>query len=132
MNLLLDTHIWLWMHLEPEKLVPNVRAALKDLQHQLWLSPVSVWELSLLVEKGFMTLSESVNSWVSNSQKQAGLREASFTISVAERLDATRHMHRDPADRLLVATAIAYGLTLVTGDRRLCQPIQGLNVLKNQ
>jgi PIN domain nuclease of toxin-antitoxin system len=53
-------------------------------------------------------------------------------MSVAALLEATREMHRDPADRLLVATAMAYSLTLVTADRLLCEPIQGLNVLKNR
>jgi PIN domain nuclease of toxin-antitoxin system len=132
MNLLLDTHIWLWMHLAPENLVPRVHRALTDLKHQLWLSPVSVWELSILVEKGHMSFSQGANAWVEKSLKESGLREASFTMSVAALLEATREMHRDPADRLLVATAMAYSLTLVTADRVLCEPIQGLNVLKNR
>jgi len=55
-NFLLDTHIWLWMHLAPENLTSNVLGVLKDLKHQLWLSPISVWELSLLVEKRYINL----------------------------------------------------------------------------
>ena len=120
------------MHLEPENLVPDVHRTLKDLAHQLWLSPVSVWELSLLVEKGYVSLSQDMSAWVERSVKESGLREASFTLSVAARLQDTREMHRDLADRLLVATAMAYDLTLVTADHKLSQPIQGLNVLKNR
>lgn len=132
MNFLLDTHIWLWMHLAPEKLTPNVLAILKDLNNQLWLSPISVWELSVLVDKRHIALAQSVNLWVSISIKTSDLHEAPFTISVAERLEQTLQMHRDPADRLLVATALAYDLTLITADHQLCQPIQGLNVLNSR
>src|ERR1700722_4577791 len=119
MNFLLDTHIWLWMLLEPENLSSNVHGTLKDWKNRLFLSPISVWELSLLVEKGYMTLSEGINAWVTKSQKELDLREAPFTIEVAARLQETYSMHRDPADRLLVATAKAYDLTLVTADRKL-------------
>jgi PIN domain nuclease of toxin-antitoxin system len=131
-NFLLDTHIWLWMLLEPENLNSNVHSSLKDWKNRLFLSPVSVWELSLLVEKGYMTFSEGINAWVTKSQKELDLREAPFTIEVAARLRETHSMHRDPADRLLVATARAYDLTLVTADRKLHAPIQGLDVLENR
>lgn len=131
-NLLLDTHIWLWTHLEPENLSSDVHVALKDRRNQLWLSPISVWELSLLVEKGRISFSDGLSAWVAKSQKELDLREASFTMVVAAKLQDTRLKHRDPADRLLVATAKAYDLTLVTSDGELCKPIPGLNVLENR
>jgi PIN domain nuclease of toxin-antitoxin system len=51
-NLLLDTHIWLWSLLSPERLTPTVRAALTSGDRRLWLSPRSVWEACLLIERG--------------------------------------------------------------------------------
>ena len=52
MKLLLDTHIWLWALLEPELLAAPVRAALQAPENELWLSPVSVWEATMLAERG--------------------------------------------------------------------------------
>ena len=52
MKLLLDTHIWLWTLLEPERLPPELADHLRDAGHELWLSPISVWEAILLAEKG--------------------------------------------------------------------------------
>jgi PIN domain nuclease of toxin-antitoxin system len=51
MKLLLDTHIWLWSILEPGRLKPRLAGALDNPENEKWLSPISVWELSILVEK---------------------------------------------------------------------------------
>jgi PIN domain nuclease of toxin-antitoxin system len=131
-NFLLDTHIWLWMLLEPENLSSNVHSTLKDWKNRLYLSPISVWELSTLVEKGYVTFSEDVNAWVTKSLKELDLQEAPLTTAVTALLQETHSMHRDPADRLLVATARAYGFTLVTADGKLRAPIPGLTVLENR
>ncbi|MBV9888256.1 MAG: type II toxin-antitoxin system VapC family toxin [Acidobacteria bacterium] len=132
MNLLLDTQIWLRMHREPWKLSSAVTQAVTEPRNELWLSPVSVWELILLVEGRRITLAEPVDAFVSKSRKELSLREAAFTWSVADELRYTILSHRDPADRFLVATAKFYDLTLVTSDRRLLEPLQGLKVMANE
>jgi PIN domain nuclease of toxin-antitoxin system len=132
MNLLLDTHVWLFMHREPSKLSSEVTRAVTDPQNELWLSPVSVWELILLVEGRRVVLTESLDRFVSKSQKELSLREAAFTWGVAEELRYTILNHRDPADRFIVATAKFYDLTLVTSDRRLIEPLPGLKVMANE
>ena len=116
MNLLLDTHIWLWSLREPQLLGKRVHRELSDPANQLWLSPISLWEALALHRKGRITLHTSVGAWVSGAT--ANLREAPLTheiVLVAESL----HLHSDPADRFLVATAKVFGLTLVTADQRL-------------
>jgi PIN domain nuclease of toxin-antitoxin system len=52
MKLLLDTHIWLWSVLEPERLSRRVSKEIQDMSNELWLSPISVWELIVLWQKG--------------------------------------------------------------------------------
>ena len=52
MKLLLDTHIWVWSLSEPSRLSPGVTRALDSKSSELWLSPISLWELGILVEKG--------------------------------------------------------------------------------
>jgi PIN domain nuclease of toxin-antitoxin system len=131
MKLLLDTHIWLWIHRDPWKLTSEVNQSIADPENDLWLSPVSVWELVVLLEKKRVTLAEEMNVWVEKSKKELSLQEAPFSWAVADELRYTILEHRDPADRLLVATAKACELTLVTSDERLLR-VPGLRVLANR
>jgi PIN domain nuclease of toxin-antitoxin system len=119
MNLLLDTHVWLWSLLAPENLVPRVVAALENPANEIWLSPISTWELMALSAKGRISLNEPVDSWVTKAFAAAPLKEASLTHAVALETRAIKLPHRDPADYFIVATARVYGLTLVTADRQL-------------
>jgi PIN domain nuclease of toxin-antitoxin system len=131
MNLLLDTHIWLWNHLEPWRVASDVNQALADPGNELWLSPVSIWELAVLREKRRVLLDEEMNRWVEKSKRELSLREAPFSWEVANEIPFTQLVHRDPADRFLVATAKAYQLTLVTADERLLR-VPALSVLPNR
>jgi len=131
MKLLLDTHIWLWSQLEPWKLTSEVNQALSEARNELWLSPVSIWELLMLVEKKRIALAVEMNQWVKRARKELWLREAPLTWEVAEELRFTLLGHRDPADRFLVATAKVQQLTLVTADERLMQ-VPGISVLPNR
>ena len=119
MKLLLDTHIWLWSLLEPRHLTDPVTAALGDAANELWLSPISTWELLVLTEKGRVVLDMEATAWVRRVFREVRFREAPLTHEVALRSLAMDLPHRDPADRFLGATASVYGLTLVTADGRL-------------
>jgi PIN domain nuclease of toxin-antitoxin system len=131
MKLLLDTHIWIWNHLEPWKITSEVTKELGDPRNELWLSPVSIWELVLLVEKKRIELHHDMGEWVQQSARELDLQEAPFTSAVAHELRFTLLGHRDSGDRFLVATARVYDLTLVTADQRL-QQIPGLQHLANR
>jgi PIN domain nuclease of toxin-antitoxin system len=131
MNLLLDTHIWIWNDLEPWKITSEVNRELASPDNQLWLSPVSVWETIVLLEKRRISLKQDFGLWVDESVKALQLQEATLTWEVAHELRFTLLPHRDPADRFLVATAKVYDLTLVTADERLLNA-PGLKVLPNR
>ena len=131
MNLLLDTHIWVWNHLEPWKISSEVNRMLAASENELWLSPVSVWELIVLLEKKRLELDRDLHEWVERSKRELMLREAPLSWEVADELRFTILKQRDPADRFLVATAKVYDLTLVTADEHLVN-VPGLNVLQNR
>ena len=119
LRLLLDTHIWLWGLLEPQRLRPPVSAALDDPKNELWLSPVAVWETLLLAERGRLELDAPPADWVERQLSRVPFRDAPLTREVAvvsRSLDLT---HQDPADRFIAATAVVYDLVLVTADDRL-------------
>ena len=119
MKLLLDTHVWLWSHAAPERLSKRTRARLSAAAADLWLSPVSIWELFLLCERGRVRLSPSPRSWIDQALAKAPLRDARLTWAVALLSRSIELEHQDPADRFLAATAAVLDLTLVTADESL-------------
>lgn len=119
MKLLLDTHIWLWYVLGDEQLSPNLRSLMEQLNTELWLSPISVWETLLLAEKGRIIFNTKPETWVMKYLRQLKLKEAKLTYEIAILSRKLQFNHQDPADRFLVATAVASNLTLATADRRL-------------
>ena len=121
MNLLLDTHIWLWSHLSPERLSKRVTRALEDSANQLWLSPVSLWEVIMLAARGKIELQPDPPGWIRQALATAPTHEAPLSHDIALVTNDTGLRHRDPADRMLVATALVLDLTLVTGDQRIAK-----------
>jgi PIN domain nuclease of toxin-antitoxin system len=116
LNLLLDTHIWIWSKLEPKRLGRRVTAELSNPNNELWLSPVSVWEALVLMQKRRI-LVDNPFAWVRRAVEL--LREAPITHEIVSTGLALPLPHSDPSDRFLAATAKVLDLTLVTADRRL-------------
>jgi PIN domain nuclease of toxin-antitoxin system len=106
-KLLLDTHIWLWSHVEPERLTKRVMTVLADAGTELWLSPISVWEFLLLAEHGRVGVrpGSAPVDWVEAARARAPMHDAPLTREVAVRSRTVRLEHEDPADRFLAATA---------------------------
>ena len=124
MKLLLDTHIWLWSALDQAHLSRRVTAALENPSNELWLSPISLWEVLTLCQKNRLTLHPNPQTWIANALDAVPLREAPITYQVAQETARVQLPHRDPADRFLVATARVFGLTLVTADAQLLKARQ--------
>jgi len=116
LNLLLDTHIWVWSKLDPNRLGKRVSKELSTVSNDLWLSPVSVWEALTLMQKGRVRV-ESPFTWVERAAEQ--MREAPLTHEIVRLGLAMALPHADPADRFLAATAKVLKLTLVTADQKL-------------
>ena len=116
MNLLLDTHIWLWSKLEPKRLSPRAAAEFSNSENELWLSPVSIWEALTLMQKGRIRV-EDPFEWVERAVEQ--MREAPLTHEIVRVGLAMPLTHADPADRFLAATAKVLKLTLITADQKL-------------
>ncbi len=118
-KLLLDTHIWLWSTLEPQRLTRRVDKALADSANELWLSRISVGELIVLHRKGCLELPQDVRAWVAKTMEDLQLIEAPLTVEVALAASSINLSHGDPADHFLAATAKVFELTLVTADAHL-------------
>jgi PIN domain nuclease of toxin-antitoxin system len=121
LKLLLDTHIWVWSLQDPDLLATKVVQALTDAGNELWLSPISVWELLLLAERKRVEIKAPLTAeqWVDEALARVPLHDAPLNRQVATMSREIALHHEDPADRFIAATAAIYDLTLVTADERL-------------
>lgn len=120
MKYLLDTHIWLWMDELPEKLGKACRGVLEEPGHEVMVSSVSTLEIGQLMTVGRVTVRGMLDAWVRRSLAELKLESLDVTHDIAALAYALPgEFHKDPADRILVATAIRHGLTLVTADERI-------------
>jgi PIN domain nuclease of toxin-antitoxin system len=121
-DLLLDTHIALWLDSGDDRLDTSRRTVEAAWQGggRLFLSAVSVWEIAVLVDKGFVELDLPVAAWADRFVGRPGVEALSLDHKAAAlAYNLGDFDHRDPADRLLIATAIGCGCALVTHDDRI-------------
>lgn len=116
--------------MQPHKLSSEVHKIAGDPEATRYLSPISLWELGTLVDKKKFYLKEDYAIWVERSIRDLKLSEAPLNWKVAHEMRYILPNHKDPADRFLAATAIAYDLIFVTGDEVL-REVPGLKVLAN-
>ena len=128
MSLLLDTHIWLWSLLEPDRLSTTVRRTLTARGTALRLASISLWETLLLAERGRLILEPDGPRWLRKAMSESPVSEIPLTMDVVLVSASINLPQRDPADRLIAATAKAFDLTLVTADQRLVE-CRDINVL---
>jgi len=120
MKFLLDTHILLWSLSDSQKLPLKIKEALEDKSNDLWLSPITIWEILLLNEKGRIQIARgNPVKWIKNLLKTLPFKEAPLNHEVAIKSRQIDLPHQDPADRFLVATALIYNLTLLTVDEKI-------------
>ncbi|MFH2009688.1 MAG: type II toxin-antitoxin system VapC family toxin [bacterium] len=118
-GILLDTHIWFWFLTGSARLPRGIMKAIDEAAETSWLSPISIWELGMLVEKGRVSVQGAYRDWALRALQLMPLREAPLNRDVAMLSLELDLPHKDPADRFLAATALVYDLTLATVDERL-------------
>jgi PIN domain nuclease of toxin-antitoxin system len=123
-GLLLDTHAWIWLMADSGQIAPATKQVviLAQKERVLFASVISVWEAANLEAKGRVQLGAGVHAWLEQSFADDGIQLLPLSPEIA--VESTRlpgNLHRDPADRILAATARIEGLTLLTQDARLLE-----------
>ena len=114
--ILLDTHIWVrWLEPDTDPL-PAAISGLIDNSDQVAVSAVSCWEVSYLVKRNRLMLPLPMDEWLQAALDESGVTSVSLTATMATRAAALADIHRDPADRFIIATAIETGATLLSLD----------------
>jgi PIN domain nuclease of toxin-antitoxin system len=122
--IVLDTHAWVWWVSNPEILSDAARQVIDDAvrRNGLYISTISAWEVAMLVEKGRLALALDVRDWISRSEALPFLTFVPLSTAIAvESVRLPGFPHADPADRIIVATALSLGARLVTKDEKLLQ-----------
>lgn len=116
--ILLDTHVLLWWQAESERLPPAAREHIDAAGRRL-VSPISCWEIAMLVEKKRIVLDRPTMAWVRDLLAGDDVGLAELTPEIAVLAGELADFHGDPADRLLYATARVLDVALLTKDRLL-------------
>ncbi len=115
MNLLLDTHVFLWWMADDRRLTASVKSVISDPDHLVAVSAASVWEIAIKRALGKLHAPDDVPA----ALRENDLDALPITVDHAALAGSLPRHHDDPFDRMLVAQAMLEELTLVTHDRRL-------------
>jgi len=117
MTLLLDSHVWIWSQEAPEKFGRRARALLEDASNGVAISAMAAMEIARLVFLRRVHLADSAAAWIADSIRSLAAHAVDVTPEIAaEAYELPGNFHKDPVDRVLVATARLHNLTLLTAD----------------
>ena len=120
--IVLDTHAWIWFASNPEILSRKAKKAV-DLavrKKSVLVSSISVWEVALLVKKKRLELSMDVADWIAKSENLPFIQFIPVSNSIAlKSVNLPPPLHPDPADRIIIATALSAGAPIVTKDKNI-------------
>ncbi len=121
--IVLDTHTWIWWANETGQITEAQRDAIVQERRQIGaigISAISLWEIAMLAERQRITLHADALSWLRRSLAYPTVHLLPLTPEIAVRAyRLPEPFHRDPADRILVATALEHSCSLVTSDARI-------------
>ncbi len=119
-QLVLDTCALIWLSTGADDLSPQSREAI-DAADVVWVSAISAWEVSLKAARDTLALPLPPKQWFDRALDYHHLSLAALNVDVLMAANTLPWHHRDPADRFIIATALALGAAVVTADRRFRQ-----------
>ena len=119
--ILLDTHVWWWSLTEPENLSPDALAAVSATKtDERFISSISIWEFAMMLAKKRIELKISPTKWLSRAIDESGITVIELSPEIAiDSCNLPGDFHKDPADRIIVASARIHNLTLITKDKKI-------------
>jgi PIN domain nuclease of toxin-antitoxin system len=126
---LLDTHIWVWAWLEPERLSNTADRVIREgrASGELAIASITLWEVAMLVQRRRLTVFGTIDDWLQHAIDGLSMRVIPICPKVAMvSVGLNEPIAKDPADRLIAATALVHGARLVTADEKLRAALPGL------
>ena len=116
MRLLLDTHAFLWINEDSERLSQTVKDLCSSGEHEFYLSIASPWEMQIKHQLGKLSLAMPVEELVDKNRQENNINLLPIDLTHISYLEQLPAHHKDPFDRIIIAQAIIEGLTVVTVD----------------
>ena len=116
MKLLLDTHVFLWLRNEPEKIPPHIMNLYEDMRSDAFLSMASIWEMQIKNQLGKLALDIPLNELIDQQCLKNGLQILAIETTHIYALKNLPAHHNDPFDRLILTQAQTEDLTLISAD----------------
>lgn len=116
MKLLLDTHVWLWSLVSPNRLSSSVAGLLNSAENELYLSAASCWEIAIKYQLGRLLLPEHPEDFIGPRLLRDGIQGLQVSLQHAARVARLPMIHRDPFDRLLVSQSQIEKIALISAD----------------
>ena len=121
MDVLLDTHVWVWLALERKSSFSQKAEKALESAGQKWLSAISCWELAKLVEIERIGFNIPTLNWIRRSLNEWEINIADLSPEIAVESTMLRGFRKDPADQIIVATSRILGQPLITSDRAILE-----------
>lgn len=121
-DLLLDTHVWIWLMEGSEELGSRQQKIINKAAQDgsVSIAAISTWEIATLITKGKIKLEKPLLAWIQKALSLPGVELKPLTPEIAvESSQLPENFHADPADRLIVATSRLHQLTLLTRDQKI-------------
>ncbi|MEY3759857.1 MAG: hypothetical protein RIR39_1348 [Pseudomonadota bacterium] len=119
MKILLDTHAFIWLDSQPEKLSKKAMDLCQDTDNQLYLSMASLWEMQIKVQLGKLKLKIQLEDMLAIQQQVNDLSVLNFSLAHIFQLQALPFHHNDPFDRIIIAQSMLENMTLISVDEKL-------------
>lgn len=115
--LLLDTHTFIWLCMNPELLSEKVRRMMDHDRHGLFISSITAVEIGLLVRAGRVVVPTDAEQFLKDNLRRFGIHEIPVDVEIGLASTQLPEIHRDPFDRILIATAQKHKMTILTKDQ---------------
>lgn len=119
MRILLDTHVFLWWITEDARLPKHVSTLMTTIEHQLFLSAASAWEIAVKIRVGKLQLPADLDSFVIEQLMTNAITPLPVQLHHALHVATLPLLHRDPFDRMLVAQSLVEDIPILTGDTQI-------------
>ena len=118
MKVLLDTHAFIWLDTQPEKLSKTAMDICQDTDNQLYLSMASLWEMQIKAQLGKLKLKIPLADMLTVQQQENDLNVLNIALTHIYQLQALPLHHNDPFDRLIIAQSVLENMTLISVDEK--------------
>lgn len=117
MQILLDTHIFLWLISDDADLSKKAKRIFLDQNNDLFLSLVSIWEIAIKISIGKLFLKKLIEQFIPEQLQENNIKQLNINFRHITKVTNLPFHHRDPFDRLLVAQALEENIPILSNDK---------------